>query len=442
MTATATPMEVLEIRERRRDFILVALWFFVTFKQFRFDELILYPLALYFAWAFIRDFQKIFPLIARSFVLFLFPAWWLLSAIWGVETTLILRSGLQLLLTIMICYFIATRLTVRDLILALALTATYYGILSFLAPYLGTGTSARGVFSSKNAMGTAMVILWLCSLCIVFDPDSSKKRKLFGMFSLVLSAWQIYMANSATAMLLAFGIAVIAFLFAIVPQTGILKRRWFYALGFLAVAALLLSASAFFTTQSIDPINAVLGAFGKDTTLTGRTLLWEYATRQIEDDPLLGVGAGGFWTPYDKLSQASRIYEEFHKATYATFSFHNSYFEIAVHQGLIGLFFCILTVLWTIGSILLARSQTNPIPTVFFLCVCSVSLARSMTESDFIAPFALLTMLFITGGLMSAMSRVKTPETKFKKNARFSSVRMQPQRPPFLTNPAASWNGA
>lgn len=426
MIDTVDVQELKAKRQNRLDFVLVSLWFFVTFKQFRFDELILYPLALYFAWAFLRDFHKIFPLISRSFVLFLFPIWWLLTAFWGAETALIIRSGLQLTLTIMICYFIATRLTARDLILALALTATYYAVLSFLAPYLGTGTPARGVFSSKNAMGTAMTILWLCSLCIVLDPEASRKRKTFGAFALLLAAWQIHMANSATAVLLAAGISFLIAMLVVIPRSGVLKRRWFYVGTAICVGIALISAAAFFSFQSVDPISAVLGAFGKDGTLTGRTVLWEYADRQIEENPMLGVGTGGFWTPYDKLSEASRIYEEFHKASYATFSFHNSYYEVAVHQGLVGVFFCALMAVWTVSSILLARSRANPIPTAFFLCVSAVALVRSMTESDFIAPFALLTMLFLSGGLMSAVSRLKNVGMVSENRERFTSIRLQP----------------
>ncbi len=401
MTVTETYSSKREAFEHRRDHVLVTLWFFVTFKQFRYDELILYPLALYFAWAFVRDFNKNFPLIARSAILFVFPAWWMLSALWGDQTGLILKSGLQLTLTIMICYCIATRLTVRDILISLLLTSAYYGVLSFLAPYMGTGTVARGVFSSKNTMGSAMVILWLSSLCIIVDTEFPGKIRLFGVATAVLAMYQIQRADSATAVLLALGILGMVLLLAVVPQSGILKRPWFYVVALASLGIIFAAASWFFTSQTVEPINAVLEAFGKDGTLTGRTVLWQYATRQIEDTPLLGVGAGGFWTPYDKLSEASRIYEEFHKASYATFSFHNSYYEIAVHQGLIGLFFCILIVVWAICSILLFGHQSERVSTIFILCVSAVTLAKSMTESELLTPFALLTVLFLTGGLIN-----------------------------------------
>ncbi len=404
MTVTETYSSKREAFEHRRDHVLVTLWFFVTFKQFRYDELILYPLALYFAWAFIRDFNRNFPLIARSAILFVFPAWWFLSVLWGEQTGLIMKSGLQLTLTIMICYCIATRLTARDIFVSLLITSSYYAVMSFLAPYMGTGTVARGVFSSKNAMGSAMVILWLSSLCIIVESDFPRKLRLLAVATALLAVYQIQKADSATAVLLALGVFGMVFFLAVVPRSGLFRCPWFYVASLASLSAIFAVTSWFFTSQTIDPINAVLEAFGKDGTLTGRTVLWQYATRQIEETRLLGVGAGGYWTPYDKLSEASRIYEEFHKASYATFSFHNSYYEIAVHQGLIGLSFCILTVAWCVGTILLFQNPADRIATVFFLCICAVTLAKSMTESDLLTPFALMTMLFLTGGLISLKS--------------------------------------
>ncbi len=408
---------------RRRDFILVTLWIFVTFKQFRFDELILYPLALYFACAFVVDFKKIFPLIQRNFILFLFPVWCLLSALWGVETEQILRSGLQLTLTIMICFTIATRLTARDLILALTITATYFAVMSFLAPIFGTGTPARGVFPSKNAMGGAMVILWLCSLCIILDRQADRKLKMFAVATTLLAVWQIRAASSATAALLAIGILALVLLFAILPRSGLLNSRVFFFSSALLLAVISFWAASFLSIHTVDPINSVLGAFNKDTTLTGRTLLWDYATRQIEQQPLLGVGAGGFWTPYDKLSEASRIYQEFYKAPYAKFSFHNSYFEVAVHQGLVGLAIVIATVCWVSSSLLFPRIQTGTTTRVFFLCVSAILLAKSMTESDLLTPFSLLTTLFVTGGLMMSRTGATQSSDTSPPSENFVSVR-------------------
>ena len=38
----------------------------------------------------------------------------------------------------------------------------------------------------------------------------------------------------------------------------------------------------------------IFGLFGKDATLTGRTVIWRYAWRAIQEHPWAGYGPGGF----------------------------------------------------------------------------------------------------------------------------------------------------
>lgn len=400
MTRSWSAPTAPKLSEHRRDHVLVTVWFIVSFRQFPLDELILYPLALYFAWAFVRDFPLIFPMVARSLILFAFPAWWFLSILWGEQSALILKSGFQLLLTILICYSIATRLTARDVIISLLIASGIYGVWSFIIALNGNSIAARGAFASKNAMGAAMVVLWLAALCIASDMESPRRLRWVAMVAACLAGWQIYISNSATAVLLALGVSLLVFLLGILPRSGILRRIEFYIIMSLVLGAGLIGLATFSAMQEIDPISLILDAFGKDTTLTGRTLLWEYATIQIKQDPLLGVGHGGFWTPRDGLSEASRIYTEFHKGKYDNFSFHNSYYDIAVHQGLIGLCIVVATTLWIVVRIFMSFRYTNRISVVFFICVMAISLSRSMTETGLLGAFSLMSMLFIIGALI------------------------------------------
>ena len=185
-----------------RDHILVTLWFLVTFKQFNNDELILYPLALYFLWAFIRDFRKLFDLVMRSLILWAFPFWWLLSMSWGVEPMQILKVGPALILTFIICYCAVLRLGPRQIMLSLLIAAGWFGILSLLADPAG-GVAARGVFSSKNSLGTAMVMLWIVALCVALDEVSPRWIRLAAATAALLSLRLIQVSSSATAVLLA-----------------------------------------------------------------------------------------------------------------------------------------------------------------------------------------------------------------------------------------------
>src|SRR3546814_19775759 len=45
----------------------------------------------------------------------------------------------------------------------------------------------------------------------------------------------------------------------------------------------------------LDPVEIALDALGKERTLTGRSILWEYAMTQNEMQPWLGNGFDAFW---------------------------------------------------------------------------------------------------------------------------------------------------
>lgn len=385
-----------------RDHVLVTLWIIVTFKQFKYDELILYPLALYFFFAFLRDFHRHFDRLVRSLILWLFPTWWLLSVAWGAEPLLILKSGAQLFLTFIICYCAVLRLSARQIMLSVLIAAGWFGILSIVESPSG-GIAARGVFSSKNSLGTAMVILWIAAICVALDNGFRPLARLGAAVLALLAVRLIIMSDSATAVLLALASVLIVIT---VRARSLLNGMALVAILGLGVgAAALLGFWIALAVPEIDPVGYVLGRFGKDTTLTGRTVLWQYAIEEIRRHPWLGIGHGGFWTPEDGLSTASRIYIEFHKKPYANFSFHSSYFEIAVHQGLIGLGFVVAATLWCLARVGWAALTDPVMPKVFFFCVAMVTLARSFTETGLMGQFSLLSMLFTMGALMTLRPR-------------------------------------
>ncbi|NEO91215.1 MAG: O-antigen ligase family protein, partial [Moorea sp. SIO3G5] len=49
----------------------------------------------------------------------------------------------------------------------------------------------------------------------------------------------------------------------------------------------------------LDNADALLGAIGKDATLTGRTELWPFVLDMIEKQPWLGYGYGSFWNGFN-----------------------------------------------------------------------------------------------------------------------------------------------
>jgi O-antigen ligase len=82
----------------------------------------------------------------------------------------------------------------------------------------------------------------------------------------------------------------------------------------------------------------ILLSLGRDTTLSGRTNLWEGALEKIAERPWLGYGYQGFW---QEGGGAEMIWKaEGYKPPHA----HNGFINITLDLGLVGLFLFLLTI--------------------------------------------------------------------------------------------------
>lgn len=385
----------------RRDFYAFTLWVLVTFVQFRFDELLLYPLALYFTYSIWHNQKPILALLRRSWILLSFPVWCLLSPLWAVEPLTALKMALYVTLTILICYQVAVSLTPRQIMHAVLLATCIVSAINLVSIY-GPGGRPIGIFPHKNSMGKNMVVAWVVASAVMFDTGSSRKVRWASAVFALLAAYTASISGSATAVLLVLGTGFMNLFGAVVLHGGLMHIGRIALLCFVlgtssAVASLVLPYT------QIDPVDRVLTALGKDRSLTGRTGLWNYAEQQIAQEPTLGVGAGGFWR-YNASPLVRRIFEEYYKGPRDVFNFHNSFYEIAVHQGLVGLGLVVISILWAAGWVTYGAVSIGTAPQIFFLTQSAAVLVRIMTEADFFYPFIIFHMLFWIG----ALSTLKT----------------------------------
>lgn len=380
----------------RRDFFAFTLWVLVTFVQFRFDELLLYPLTLYFTWSAWKNQRQIINLLRRAWILLSFPLWCLISPLWATEPVTAFKLALYVTLTVLICFQTATRLTPRQIMHAVLLATSLIVVINLLNIY-GPGGSPTGIFAQKNTMGKNMVVAWVAASAAALDPGSPRRYRWAAAGSAFLAAYTALLSGSATAVLLVVGTGLANLFGAAILRGGVMRAGRMAALC-LMLGASLGTLSLVLPYSRIAPVEKVLDAIGKDRSLTGRTGLWAYAEQQIAEEPLLGVGAGGFWR-YHTSPVVKRIYEEYYKGPRDVFNFHSSFYEIAVHQGLIGLGLVILSALWAFSQILRGALAVAAMPQIYFLSQSLAVLARTSTEADFFLPFIIFHMLFWIGAL-------------------------------------------
>jgi len=404
VAADHTNGPTLRVTPQARDFLIFSIWSMVTFVQFRGDELLLYPLALYYAYSIWRDQHRIVPLVARAWVVLLFPTWCLISLLWAVAPVDALKHALYLFLTLIICFQVAATLSARQIMHAICIASTGIALIHLFVAY-GLGRGDLGIFPSKNTMGKNMVILWAVTFAVFLDPGTRWRYRLSALGIAGIAAWLAVVSNSATAVLLVLASAGLLIAGAVILRGGLLRPSRL-AILFLSLGMVMTVVSVVLPFQQLEIVDAVLSYFGKDRTLTGRTVLWQYAEDQIRERPFLGVGADGFWR-YHESPLVQRIYFEFHKGPWDTFNFHNSYYEIAVHQGLIGVGFMILALLWGIFMITRWTLTDGSMPAVYMFSHMMIVLARTMTEGDFLKPFVLFHMIFWIAAIMAVRARIR-----------------------------------
>ena len=139
-----------------------------------------------------------------------------------------------------------------------------------------------GVFTDRTSAGKCMV--FLLSPALIFRRRS---RNYQLVIYILLMSVMVFMAHAATARVIT--LLYIAFMASItyLPQvrTAILASyRWY-----------VLVAGASMVCVGLQFLPRVLGALGRNATLSGRTGIWSLLLGSIAKRPLLGYGYYAFW---------------------------------------------------------------------------------------------------------------------------------------------------
>ena len=331
-----------------------------------------------------------------------------LSVFWSAAPGVTARAGVQYMSHI-VCALIAARtMGIRTMTLG-ALAGVCVVLLYSLAfggyhyDPLDGEYSFVGAFSSKNQLGFfASLGIYFAFACLFVLRERGLSR-LFAASGAGLSGYALAASQSATSIIAtAVTLAVMAALSLILlfaPRT----RKIFM------VASLFLAVGIAVAGLNLGGMDLLLGAFGKDATLTGRTYLWAEGLAAAAQSPAVGVGYYGYWV--QGFAEAERLWEEFYIGSRSGFHFHNTYIEVLVELGFIGLLLlCLVIVRVPVGHLIrLLDDRGNAASHVMF-GVAFMLLVRSFFEVDVIHPYAIGSfMLYYAAGLLAAPKPLRRP---------------------------------
>jgi O-antigen ligase len=190
----------------------------------------------------------------------------------------------------------------------------------------------RGAFGHKNGAGASMVMLIFIGI-FVFRSGNS----ILGTLVVVLAAIFLAFTRSKSSLWL---LPCVLFTTPFVLSSRRLGTKVAFSLGLPIIIAVLTIGSV-----SSDFVGTLVHSLLSDPSFTGRDVIWRFTLDHIAERPVLGYGFQAFWGTSELKSAWSYLESWGYRASDA----HNSYLNVAVMTGVVGL---ALTMIWTTAQLI------------------------------------------------------------------------------------------
>lgn len=331
-----------------------------------------------------HGFRRVLPLL-------LLPLLAVLSTLWSDTPATTLRASIQFATTVFCALIVARMCSVPNLVLGGLIGGIFVLLYSYWEgeyayDFIDGSYAFSGAFGSKNQLGFHASLTIIFALSIIFIFYASTLWRLLAAAIGALAAWTLYLSDSATSVL-----TLILALVTIMMARGIFALpRQFRSATVLALFCVLLAVVGL--ALQLGALDAVFEAFGKDTTLTGRTYLWNQGILFGQETPAFGLGYNAFWV--HGRPEAEDLWFEFYIGGRSGFHFHNTLIEAYVGLGVLGVALIgAITAALVIMSIRAVsnRSDTGSAAVMAGLALLFVS--RSFVEIDFFTPYTVGSLL-------------------------------------------------
>lgn len=383
---------------------LVALWFTVTYLPLGQFAPIRYLCILGLLAILALDRNRLAPIFLRAWPLFTVPILGILSIGWSAYSGAAIREGILLLLTAITCVVIAGRLTPLQMLRTIWIAGIFATIYS--VPHMDQ-FQYGGLFGSKNQFGAQMLFCLLLSVITFLNEKETPLLRLIALPFIPICFLFQYMADSATSLIFAV-LGIIALVGVKVFWSPVSKVRSLpVVIVMLCLAVGLILTLIVWNMPDNQYVARFLSLVGKDSTLTGRTEIWEVAKLVSAQNPMFGVGLEGFWQPNTGLAQTLNELQFRDAGTKLTF--HSAYWEVRVHLGLVGLALFIFYLAWSSLRLFKLWFTDGSLVNSALVIIVLVNITMAFTESYLWSTFT--TAAYLQG--LAGIAPMRLFEPKF-----------------------------
>jgi exopolysaccharide production protein ExoQ len=296
--------------------------------------------------------QVIFDFVKREKFLSLFLVWTFLTVFWSDYPTVSLKRWFRLLG--MIIVFLSGLLHMEStdeavdyfkIVLSIYLPLTLLSILFVPGATQWEFPAWRGLAPHKNMLGQfslISLIIWTYAV-----REQSVKKKTVAILFLILSFVFLVGSKSTTSY---FTFALLVFVAGLVLSEKLLASP---VKGLFSLIVVLSCLGIFFSILYLAPdlLESLLGTFGKDSTFTGRTDLWESVFELTKKRLFFGYGFGGFW-----VANSPMLEKIFAEQMWFPNQSHLGYLDILTETGLVGFILFTSMVVYCFKNVLMLKT--------------------------------------------------------------------------------------
>ncbi|MCR2793523.1 O-antigen ligase family protein [Microbacterium sp. zg.Y625] len=259
----------------------------------------------------------------------IFVTWAALSAIWSSDQVGTAIDLATLAASVVIGFAFAgfgARIVAQGLLVGSATSTGVSLLLGIIAPSYGRsdefGGALTGIYAHRNLLASVAVICLALIVARMMNASTAKERWGLALLSTVVLA-TIAATNSSSAIVIA---AVVVIGGAFVRFGGLLGPLG--RLGLLPLLSVLIGG--FGLPMLIQSVPEITASVGRDTTLTGRTAIWNIVLSLTAERPLVGYGWGGVWR--GEVGDFVRYAFGWNTARSA----HSGFFDVLLQLGWVG----------------------------------------------------------------------------------------------------------